>query len=95
MVTLQQAAHIRTTRPLPMQCDGSEVANCATSLAAHKCLCDTCGQDYQLSGDKKSCSLCPDVSNCGTMKADSCQGCDTCLAGHERSADNMTCTQAG
>lgn len=77
-----------------MQCDGSEVANCTTSNAANKCLCDGCSQGYQPSGDKKSCTLCESVSNCATMNADICQGCDTCAAGYSRSADGKACSQA-
>ena len=90
-------AHAEPAAPAaPVQCDGSEVANCKTPNAANKCLCDVCQPDYQPSANKTSCSLCPDISNCGTggMNADSCLGCDTCAPGYSRATDGMACSQA-
>lgn len=68
--------------------------HCKTPDASNTCLCGTCADDYSLSGDKKTCTLCPDVANCAAMNTDSCQGCDTCAAKHERSEDRKTCTAA-
>ena len=80
--------------PPCLQCDGSEVTNCATANADNKCLCDACKEDYFLSEDKKSCGLCADVTNCDTMNADSCKGCDACKPGYALSGDKKSCTQA-
>ncbi|PRW60903.1 serine threonine, partial [Chlorella sorokiniana] len=62
-------------------CGDTEVTNCATYTAADKCLCESCAEDYYLSGDSKACSLCPDcaVENCATYDANTCT-CTACAA---------------
>ena len=39
-----------------LQCDGTEVKNCATPLANNKCLCEKCDPKYELLNNNKQCA---------------------------------------